>query len=540
MKILLFSVLSFFSVFSFAQANQFPANGNVVINNGNNLLIAGGVIRNNLSGPTNHPLIIDDKLLVTSHIYANGEIYTEHDFYGKRLHLNDEYLSSFITAHGDGRIIIQYPNTSLWVQGIDFYKDLKDVFPWAGIGAVGNATTLQRLYVTHGADPSTSTFGIQILPNGNTGIGTISPTTKLEINTGSSSDPYNYGDSGLRLTHLTSDNDPTPNAAPIGVDATGKVVRVEGGSSDRAWLTTGNNETTASTSTYGNDVNNNFLGTTNEEDLVIATYNKERLRISTTGRLTFHNNDISPNAVNNLYVGGGNETSIGVNNYGNTAVGLGSLPSITSTGNRNLALGSNALIRTGDGDSNIGIGYNSGVNITSGSNNIIIGSEVNAPISAIANNQLNIGNWIYGYDGKIAIGNFTNVPQVFSNLENADYQLIVKNGIKTEKVRVELSSANGWPDYVFETDYRLMPLEELETFVSTNKHLPNIPSAEEVKKNGIDLAEMDAKLLEKIEELTLYNIDLYNENKSLKEENEQQQKLLDDLLKRVGQLESGK
>ena len=63
------------------------------------------------------------------------------------------------------------------------------------------------------------------------------------------------------------------------------------------------------------------------------------------------------------------------------------------------------------------------------------------------------------------------------------------------------------PDYVFEDDYELMGLDELEAFVATEKHLPNIPSAKEVQAGGLNMTEMQLKLLEKVEELTLYTID---------------------------------
>jgi hypothetical protein len=101
-------------------------------------------------------------------------------------------------------------------------------------------------------------------------------------------------------------------------------------------------------------------------------------------------------------------------------------------------------------------------------------------------------------NGKVSIGNVT-TP--------SGYKLFVEEGILTEKVKVALKTTTDWADYVFAPDYKLMPLEEVELFTKENKHLPNVPSAEEMVKNGLNVAEMDAKLLEKIEELTLYAID---------------------------------
>ena len=74
------------------------------------------------------------------------------------------------------------------------------------------------------------------------------------------------------------------------------------------------------------------------------------------------------------------------------------------------------------------------------------------------------------------------------------------------------------PDYVFEADYQLMPLENLDLFIKENKHLPNIPSKSDVEKAGsLDMTEMQLKLLEKVEELTLYTLQQQQTIESLKE-----------------------
>ena len=95
------------------------------------------------------------------------------------------------------------------------------------------------------------------------------------------------------------------------------------------------------------------------------------------------------------------------------------------------------------------------------------------------------------------------------------FKLFVKKGIRTEKVKVDVASG-VWADYVFEDDYALKSLEEVETFIDDNGHLPNMPSAKEVEKNGLNLGEMDALLLAKIEELTLHMISLKKENEDMK------------------------
>ncbi|MDO9186597.1 MAG: hypothetical protein Q7W13_11360 [Bacteroidia bacterium] len=106
-------------------------------------------------------------------------------------------------------------------------------------------------------------------------------------------------------------------------------------------------------------------------------------------------------------------------------------------------------------------------------------------------------------NGKTLIGN----PTLAGFMGTPDgYLLFVQQGILAEKVKVAVATTAYWSDYVFDEKYKLKSIEDLESFVKTNKHLPNIPSAEEVVKDGIDMATIDAKLLEKIEELSLYII----------------------------------
>lgn len=94
-------------------------------------------------------------------------------------------------------------------------------------------------------------------------------------------------------------------------------------------------------------------------------------------------------------------------------------------------------------------------------------------------------------------------------------KLEVNGTIRSKEVVVE---ATNWPDYVFEEDYDLPTLSEIEAFIKANKHLPEVPSAKEMEANGISLGEMNMLLLKKIEELTLITI--------------QQQKQINELIKR--------
>ena len=96
------------------------------------------------------------------------------------------------------------------------------------------------------------------------------------------------------------------------------------------------------------------------------------------------------------------------------------------------------------------------------------------------------------------------------------YKLAVSGGILTEKVRVATNGTPFWADYVFESTFKLKSLKEVENFIIQNKHLPDVPSTSDVTKNGIDLAETQAILLQKIEELTLYVIQQQKEIDKLK------------------------
>lgn len=224
-------------------------------------------------------------------------------------------------------------------------------------------------------------------------------------------------------------------------------------------------------------------------------------------------------------------------------------------GHRNVALGSQALFANQGGDENIAIGGRAGAGNISGSRNVFIGFR--AGETETASNMLYIANsgtvnplikgsfhatapWIKfnvkpapgsptpTTTGYLAIGDFDTAPGgagagglgLPSNFTGGAYRLYVQDGIMTEKLKVALRNSADWADYVFAPDYKLAPLEEVETFIKANNHLPNVPSADEMANNGIDVSKTSAKLMEKIEELTLYMIDLNKQVQSLKAENE--------------------
>lgn len=108
--------------------------------------------------------------------------------------------------------------------------------------------------------------------------------------------------------------------------------------------------------------------------------------------------------------------------------------------------------------------------------------------------------------GRVWIGSGTINPAT-------GYLLSVKGKVICEEAKVQLNAS--WPDYVFKNDYHLMPIDELEKNINANQHLPNIPAASDMEKNGILLGDMNRRIIEKVEELTLYIIDLHKQNEKL-------------------------
>jgi hypothetical protein len=147
-------------------------------------------------------------------------------------------------------------------------------------------------------------------------------------------------------------------------------------------------------------------------------------------------------------------------------------------------------------------------------------SELRINIGDDGNDRFVIGHHYYAenYTWKPAVS-ITTGGQMGIATANipAGYKLAVGGNIIAEKVKVQLQP---WSDYVFYPDYKLPSLKEVEAFVKRNKHLPDIPSAKEVEKNGIDLGDNQALLLKKIEELTLYIIDINKKVDKLSEEND--------------------
>ena len=117
------------------------------------------------------------------------------------------------------------------------------------------------------------------------------------------------------------------------------------------------------------------------------------------------------------------------------------------------------------------------------------------------------------------------------------YKLAVKGNIGAEGIEVR---TNYWADFVFENDYQLRSIEEIEDFINENKHLPTMPSEKEATNSPLNLGDMDVKLLQTVEEQMLYIIELKKENEAQQNLIEQQAFFIQQVEKRLEKLEQQK
>jgi hypothetical protein len=270
------------------------------------------------------------------------------------------------------------------------------------------------------------------------------------------------------------------------------------GSVDLLRLDNPNASTGISRFTFNNDQVNNYATFTKYGSTVPGGYPGVTTSFPYANLFAFGNNNgpflnvSSGNVGLALFKGGTTRLKLFIN-YSSENLGLGGNSNPATNVHINSAVSGDTLKIT---NSTTGHNASDGLDIRTTGNAASIVNRENSTLSFGTNNTSRMS---IAADGKITIGS-TTTP--------GTYKLYVESGILTEKVKVALKSGANWADYVFSPDYTLRPLNEVAEYIQTHRHLPGVPSADEVVAEGLDLGAMDAKLLEKIEELTLYMIQL--------------------------------
>lgn len=377
-----------------------------------------------------------------------------------------------------------------------------------------------------GAPSQFSNNGANIYFNtGNMGLGTDTPLQRLDVN-GSINIPTG---SGLRINN-------SPFLSALGADNAFLGFRAgESNSTGTSNLFIG------SSSGLSNSTgkHNTFLG---EASGYLTTTGSDNTFL---GRASGYNNTTGNY---NLYIG--RATGDGVPaGYANTFIGDAASSTVTNISN-STAIGEGAKVNCnsclvlGRTSPQVKVGIGTSTPLTT--LHVVSGGSVatgirfeNLPLSAGTTYQLMVdasGNvmrsttagareasesldrhWVLTADDHL-INNNAGGIMIGTGLSStpAGYKLYVSDGILTERVKVAVKSTADWRDNVLQEDYKLRSVEEVESFIKANKHLPGVPSAQEMVENGNDLQKTDAILLEKVEEMMLYIIELKKENTSFK------------------------
>jgi hypothetical protein len=331
---------------------------------------------------------------------------------------------------------------------------------------------------------------------GNVGIGTATPGNRLSIATSVANT------SGLQFVNLSGASPAvTGNGKVLSLDNGGNVVLVNDvGGAGTIWALTGNSLT---------DPNNNFIGTADAQPLVFRTNNQPRVRLQANGNLLLNKSE--DNGMIFQAVGDGSFIA---------AVDLGTSLSFGDN-QHNKVLGIRTYGSGAGTDRYSTIGHNmpeaaSMYDATKQGGGIYLDDRsIVLPIRFMIKKP-NDNSATYA-GGVAASGNFL----IGHTKDQAGYKLQVDGNVRARKVHVDQDT---WADYVFDKNYKLRSIDELEQYIQQQKHLPEVPSAAEVKKEGIDLGDNQAMLLKKIEELTLYVIEQNKKIEALEKLVLQQQK----------------
>lgn len=163
-------------------------------------------------------------------------------------------------------------------------------------------------------------------------------------------------------------------------------------------------------------------------------------------------------------------------------------------------------------------------------------------IMKVQNTALNYSPFLLNSSGAMTInngtGNILNLQAdgkfTLTNGTTQSFQVDANGFVHARRMKLDLDS---WPDYVFEPTYRLMPLSQLETYIQTEKHLPNVPAEQTLVQNGADIMELNKILMEKVEELTLYLIEQHKNTLDQQQQLVALQQQIEELKKKLETLE---
>lgn len=379
------------------------------------------------------------------------------------------YTNANDLVNGGNRAVLNLHASGSGIGVVNFLE------PDTTVGAsVLYSTSLNQLYLRNG----TNTNQIVLRNDGDVGIGTSSPTQRLDVS----------GNIRSRDT-ITADNDIVAGVdIRAGADITaGGMIEATGTVRGSALNSTGvltvsgnslfggtavvNGELSTNTGLTVNDAAGTLQFKTGGVDKGFVQLSGDNLRIGVnTGNLD-----------GKFVVRTAGADQFFIDNAGYVGIGLGAnfaLARVHVAGGADASLTTNGYMM---------FGYPNGTNLTIDNNEIMVrGPNETA------------GNMVLQNDGgTVRIGNVA-VP--------AGYKFAVNGKMICEELRVKLAAS--WPDYVFNDDYKLLPLSALKKFIAENSHLPNIPKASVAEKEGIEVGDMQKRLLEKVEELTLYILQL--------------------------------
>lgn len=435
-------------------------------------------------------------------------------------------------------------NPHLWIRDVNtdgyariylssFTNMIGDESKWKILGRTSqtddnNEFYIQQVRFINGSNVGYTRFYIN--SNGKTGIGTSAPTANLHVNsTPNVGDKFIVGpETGTPLFVVKAlgqggFNVADPNARlHINADAGEDALRVQVGNITKLFVSSNGGVSVGGATTppvNGLYVTGSIgLGTTSPQVKLHISGTDEVLRLDGTNPyMQFFSGAVAKSYIQSA----GNDFKLGT-------VGT------NSTGKVQITTGSSVAMTLKSGKVGIGATSPSALLHLKGSNEVLRIEGTDAFIQFYdgtvaksfiwrTGNDFKIGTSTGNSAGKLIFGTAGGGDQVFivpdgtvgiGTSATAGYKLAVDGKVVCEELKVKLSQ--NWPDYVFASEYKLPSLSEVEKSIQANKHLPGIPSAKEIHEDGINVGEMQKLMVQKIEELTLYVIDLQKQNDELK------------------------